>query len=416
MNERILFAPNGRSWSLNSGSRGLFTAKLLEGTGRRLIKSRLGRDGPQLRSSSPRVVTMAPTLKRWVSRGIVGLVVLLTIAAIAGFTYEQLGRNRDRSHPFRIGDPVAIGDRTINIDCAGVGTPTVIFEAGGGGYGGYGWRVAQSGIAKFTRACWYDRAGEGWSDPPPTVRNSAMIARDLHRVLQHIEVSGPIVLVGHSIGGEYIRIYTAMFPSEVAGLVLVDSTHPDQREPAIMLSPVTRMPNAARRALCGLLPFASRFGVIRLLLRNTRPDVPQELGLHREDAMLALRDQRVKGFETELFQGCAATLGGAIQPSGGSGNIEVDRAASRVSSLGNRPLIVLAAGQYWKPAEDPISAEQIRAFHEMWIDQLQPSLARLSTNGKLITVESSGHDIPGEAPDAIVSAVHEIVNKLRERY
>jgi pimeloyl-ACP methyl ester carboxylesterase len=152
-----------------------------------------------------------------------------------------------------------------------------------------------------------------------------MIANDLHAVLQHISVNGPIVLVGHSIGGEYIRIYAAMFPSQVAGLVLVDSTHPDQREPAIMLSPVSRMPTLARRVLCGLLPVASSLGVIRFMHRNTPEDVAPEFALHREDAIRALRDQRVKGFETELFQGCAATQGGAVQPASGSGNIEVTR-------------------------------------------------------------------------------------------
>ena len=177
---------------------------------------------------------MTPSRKSWILRGLLGFTLLLATAAIVGFTYEQLGRRRDRLHPYRIGESVDLGGRTINIACAGTGNPTVILEAGGGGSGGYGWREVQSGIARFTRTCWYDRAGEGWSDPPPSARNSSMIANDLHAVLQHISVNGPIVLVGHSIGGEYIRIYAAMFPSQVAGLVLVDSTHPDQREPAII--------------------------------------------------------------------------------------------------------------------------------------------------------------------------------------
>ncbi len=355
---------------------------------------------------------MTPRRRRWMYRGLSGFALLIAVIAIAGFAYEQLGRDGDRSHPLRIGQPVDIGGRTINIECEGIGTPTVIFEAGGGGYGGYGWRAAQSGIAKFTRACWYDRAGEGWSDPAPFARNSSMIANDLHAVLQRIGVTTPIVLVGHSIGGEYIRIYTAMFPSDVAGLVLVDSTHPDQREPTIMLSPVTRMPTAARRTLCGLLPVASRFGVIRFMLRNTRVDLPPELSPH-QDASRALRDQRVKGIQTELFQGCAATKGGTILPSGGSGNIEVDGAARRADGSGDRPLIVLAAGKYWEPADDPISAEQIRNFHEIWVNQLQASLARLSSDGKLIVVGNSGHNIPGEAPEAVVDAVHETVNRWR---
>jgi len=179
----------------------------------------------------------------------------------------------------------------------------VIFEAGGGGYGGYGWRVAQSGVAKFTRACWYDRAGEGWSDRPISVRNSSLIANDLHMVLQQIKVNEPVVLLGHSIGGEYIRIYTATFPSDVAGLVLADSTHPDQREPAIMLSPVTRMPNSARQTLCGLLPVASRFGVIRFMLRNTRVNVPPELASHSRDGNARLTRSACKGIRNRVTSG-----------------------------------------------------------------------------------------------------------------
>jgi pimeloyl-ACP methyl ester carboxylesterase len=129
--------------------------------------------------------------------------------------------------------------------------------------GGYGWDFVQSEIAKFTTACWYDRAGEGWSDPAPSPRSSTTVANDLHRLLQRTPVKGPYVLVGHSIGGEYVRIFTAWFPSEVAGLVLVDSTHPDQREPAIMLSPATRLPIPARRLLCFAMPVIERFGIIR---------------------------------------------------------------------------------------------------------------------------------------------------------
>jgi pimeloyl-ACP methyl ester carboxylesterase len=105
-----------------------------------------------------------------------------------------------------------------------------------------------------------------------------MIANDLHVVLQQAGIEGQIVLVGHSIGGEYVRIYLAKFPSQVAGLVLVDSTHPDQREPAIMLSPVTRMSTRARRTVCRLLPLSSRFGLIRFVLRNT-PEMRQPSSL-----------------------------------------------------------------------------------------------------------------------------------------
>ena len=108
----------------------------------------------------------------------------------------------------------------------------------------------QADVASFTTVCWYDRAGEGWSDLSPTARSSASIVNDLHELLQRTPVPAPYVLVGHSIGGEYIRTFTGRFPSEVSGLVLVDSTHPEQHEPAMMLSPIARMPVLGRRLLC----------------------------------------------------------------------------------------------------------------------------------------------------------------------
>jgi pimeloyl-ACP methyl ester carboxylesterase len=290
----------------------------------------------------------------------------------------------------------------------------VILESGGGGYGGYGWRKVQAEVAKFTTVCWYDRAGEGWSEPASTARSSATIVHDLQELLHRAPVAGPYVLVGHSIGGEYVRIFTAKFPSEVAGVVLVDSSHPDQREPPLMLSPISRMHKHARQLVCFALPLMARLGVIRLFMRNTTIYVPPEFSSQQGAAERAMRNQRVKAVETEAAQGCAATENGVIRPDKGSGDPEVDEAATSAGTLGNRPLIVLTAGQYWKP-EDPVAAKEIAEFHEIWMHQLQPELARLSTNGKQIVVENSDHGIPEQAPESVVGAVREIVTEVRNR-
>ena len=143
----------------------------------------------------------------------------------------------------------------------------------------------------------------------PSARNSATVIHDLHELLQRTPVAAPYVLVGHSIGGEYVRIFTAQYPSEVAGVVLVDSTHPDQREPLIMLSPMTRMHQFARRFLCSALPLFERFGALRVVMRNAPVYVPPQFSSEASAATRAMRSQRVKGFETEATQGCAATQG-----------------------------------------------------------------------------------------------------------
>jgi len=135
-------------------------------------------------------------MRKWVWRISYILLTLLLLALLAGFTYEQVGRARDASQlPTRVGQAVDIGGRTLNIYCSGQGTPTVILETGGNSPG-YSLLVQQSKIAAFTRACWYDRAGVGWSDPPWSPRTSASIASDLHEALQRAGVLPPYVMAG----------------------------------------------------------------------------------------------------------------------------------------------------------------------------------------------------------------------------
>ena len=354
---------------------------------------------------------MRPIVRRVAVYTFAAVTAAMVILAVTGFIYEQLGRNRDSQHRFRIGRAVDIGGRTLNIDCSGEGSPAVILlPTRFGGYGGY--IKVRPEVAKFTRVCWYDRAGEGWSDPPPAPRTSASITNDLHVLLQRAPVPGPYILVGHSIGGAFARIYAGHFPAEVAGLVLVDSANPDQNEPPIMLAPINRMPIFVRELLCWGTPVASRFGLVRFFMRNDPIEIPPEL--FADDAVTqALRDQRVKYVETDAEMACAATQNGSIKPRGGSGNPEIDAAARSVTNLGNMPIIVLTADQYWKPDDDPVAAQQISEFHETWVHQLQPALAHLSTQGRQIILPNSDHGIPDQAPDAVIDAIRSIVTQRR---
>jgi hypothetical protein len=149
-------------------------------------------------------------------------------------------------------------------------------------------------------------------------------------------------------------------------------------------------------------------------MRNTQVSVPPEFSSQQSAAERAMRNQRVKAIEAEAAQGCAATENGSIRPDRGSGDPEADSAARSAGTLGDRPLIVLTAGQYWQP-DDPVAAKEIVEFHEVWVNQLQANLARLSTNGKQIVVENSDHGIPEKAPASVVAAVQEIVTDLRNR-
>lgn len=340
------------------------------------------------------------------------VVVVLMIALVClGWIYEQLGRSRDRHLYTQVGRSVDLGGRRLNIYCSGAGGPAVIFEAGGES-GGYSWAKVQPGVAQFTYACWYDRAGEGWSDPPAGPRTSSSISNDLHELLHRAGVTPPYVLVGASVGGEYVRIFTAKFPDEVAGVVLVDSSHPDQHEPASMKSRFNMMAPGARRFFCMATPALARFGLLRLMTRMPTGFVRPHLEPENAAAVSRLMANRPTTISMTAEQSCAATDNGKNVPDGGTGDPETDDAARLAGSLGNRPLLVLTAGRTFEPP-DPHGKRESADFHEVWIHQLQPQLAALSTHGRQIIVADSAHAINFDAPEAVVKAVREIVAELR---
>src|SRR5215813_5156761 len=170
-------------------------------------------------------------MKRLVLR----LSLLIVLAISAGTIYEYWGERQDQKRLLQIGRSVDVGGRSLNIYCSGEGAPVVILEAPGGP--GYVWAHIQPKIARFTTACWYDRAGEGWSDPGPFPRTAAAIAKDLHSLLSKSRIPPPYVLVGYSFGGLIVRVYGGTYLDEVAGVVLVDSAHEDepQRAPRFFL-------------------------------------------------------------------------------------------------------------------------------------------------------------------------------------
>jgi pimeloyl-ACP methyl ester carboxylesterase len=144
--------------------------------------------------------------------------VLLALAGI----YERISQSTAPAVAMR-GQLVGVGLYRLHLECTGSAAPTVILEPGGGGSAASMGLIAPE-VARESRVCVYDRAGRGWSDFAPSPPDGAQIATDLHTLLNRAHVPGPYVLAGHSFGGLYVRAYAAMYPDEVAGLVLIDST------------------------------------------------------------------------------------------------------------------------------------------------------------------------------------------------
>lgn len=158
--------------------------------------------------------------------------ILTILVLLAGAAVSGCQARRSLALPDRIGEArIDIGGRSLHVSCAGTGTPTVILEAGLE-VSLKTWAAVQPSVAKFTHVCAYDRAGLGSSDPDPATfthaRTSSAVVEDLHRLLLASPISGPYVLVGHSLGGAHIRLFASQFPQEVVGMVLVDASHENQ--------------------------------------------------------------------------------------------------------------------------------------------------------------------------------------------
>ncbi len=327
-------------------------------------------------------------VRRWAKRILLGLVALVVVLVVAGAVYEAFGSWSDARRFRPPGRLVDVGGRRIHLHCTGSGSPTVVLDAGLG-LPSLLWRDVQPGIASFATVCSYDRAGHGYSDAGPLPRTLDRRIDDLRAALAAGGHPPPYVLVGHSAGGFLARGFRHRFPREVVGVVLVDSAHEGQlsRGP-----PSYAEGQRSFNELLGILPPLVPLGLPRLIAWTSWRSFPPAATM--ADELVAGMDRRAY-VEAARSEGESFLRGGEI-PSG--------------ANLGDVPLVVLTAGKtgpYGLPPADDA------AFAKLWMDELQPELARLSSRGRRVVVDGSGPWIPTEKPQAVVSAVREVVEATR---
>jgi pimeloyl-ACP methyl ester carboxylesterase len=326
----------------------------------------------------------APTsaASHWLLRRILfGLIALGLVLAVAGMIYQNIFEARDvRFNPMP-GRRFDVGGYKMHIDCTGEGTPTVILDSGlGDSY--VSWRKVQPQIAKFTRVCSYDRAGIGYSDSSSQPRTSKVIAGELHALLRAAGVPPPYVLVGHSMGGYDVRVFASMYPDEVAGMVLVDASHPDQEN---RLPPELRDMEGSWRREAEFMEYSMPFGFPRLFGFCNDDDAvirAAECNWHTAAESVA----ELKAFPESAAQ-TAAT-----------------------GALGDMPLAVLSHDPDKPSAE--FSADLDKPISDAW-EKMQEELAHLSTRGTRVIAKNSSHYIQLDRPDVVVDAVRSGVGQVR---
>ena len=341
-------------------------------------------------------------VRRWTKRILLGLLALLVLLVAVGSIYEALGRKNAREKYPPPGKLVDIGGRKMHIDCRGTGSPTVILESGLGTGGTLDWTLVHDEIASFTRTCAYDRAGIMWSDTKDTPQRASAVADDLHALLKGAGVNDPLVLVGHSIGGPYTRTYVGKYGEQVAGLVMVDPSHPDQvarlgKVVGIDVHPkqsATIMHAATALSWTGLTRF--------MISRGDKPKLRTAAETKRLGDALKI----------SAAYGSTSVTGSRSELTGFDDTMADARA---VHSFGNRPLIVLTAMAPMKPEQLKglgLKAEDGARFKQEW-KQLHSEQAAFSTRGRQQLVPDATHYIQVDRPDVVIAAVREVVDTVR---
>jgi pimeloyl-ACP methyl ester carboxylesterase len=332
--------------------------------------------------------------------GIAFFVVVLALACV-GALYEAAGNWMDLHRFPQRGRSFPAGAVRLNLDCTGHGEVTVVLDSGMGGPA-LDWVLVQPDVARFTRVCSYDRAGYGWSDASPAPRTSLQIAHELKSLLDAAGEKGPFVMVGHSFRGYNVRVFTSLYPTDVAGMVLVDASHPDEESRIdALFSPdqLARQKQSQQRdEMWGRIvePLKIHLGVERLALA---------LGLkHSRHLSRRLQEEFLYLEHLPKYNRTVQDEDAVFKTSG--------QQAVAAGSLGDRPLIVLAAGKPYEP-DTLLTPEQAKKQDDIWIHDLQVEEQHLSTKGRQIVVPDSSHDMPQDRPDAIVSAIHTVWNAVR---
>lgn len=258
-----------------------------------------------------------------------------------------------------------IGGRSIRMTCQGTGYPTVVVDAGLGTapVEDEGWQQIARKIAATTRICLYDRAGLGGSDPAPErPRTSVDAAADLHAALRKAGVKGPYLLVGHSIGGLHAQVFASRYPGDVAGLVLVSSTHPDQ------------------------------IGTWLALLPPAAPTEESAIAEARNFLTTMVEDP-TKNEEMLAFEPSAAQ-------------------ARRLKPLGARPVIIATHSPRYRMV--PGLSEPMAIKLEAATQRLQTQFLALSSNARQNIAATAGHGLPHEDPAFVVENIMTGVALVRE--
>jgi pimeloyl-ACP methyl ester carboxylesterase len=348
-------------------------------------------------------MTIERTSMRWVMlKGFVFLIFILVQLA-------QVAAGQQGHAPAAPGRLVNLDGFQVHIHCVGHGRPAVVLIHGFGDYS-FDWALVQPTVAKHTEACAYDRPGQAWSEPGPPPRGISTSAHELHLLLQRSDIQGPYILVGHSWGGLIARMYAHDYPKEVAGIVLVDSTHED--EYLWINGKIIRPRFMADKEWADLWrpqKAASAVPSADSAKQAPAPPQPSVTQLSSPYDKLPPDAQRLRSWAMSMPWSKKRDEGGDTQDWRQDFIAMYEVRTHSEHPLGSIPLIVLSKTPGVDDEED-YTPDQLA-----WDRDLQGQLATLSMNSEHMVVDHSGHHIQLDEPGAVIAAILRVVDAVRHQ-
>jgi pimeloyl-ACP methyl ester carboxylesterase len=342
------------------------------------------------RMLSPTQKNLGP-LRRVCERVALSLTALLAVAVAVNCAWNAIAIQVFRATNPPLGNLYQVNGHKMQIYCMGSGSPTVVLEAGlGVAADVLSWGDFQPKLGLTTRVCSYDRAGLGWSEPQRDSSDADHIAANLHQLLAQANVTGPVVLMGHSMGGVYLRDYLAHYPAGVAGLVLVDSSTPLQEQRFQALAgPQKGLSTAAGLKLQKILYI---LGVPRLVGQCGRPAPGWEsrAGKALGEDECQPKDEALSEYENLPLTG---------------------EETVHTGPFGAIPILIFSQDTTrWTAGPNP--TKQAIDEANLWY-QMQEDLKKLSTRSRRIIARGSGHYVQGDREDLVLKETELFIDQIR---
>jgi pimeloyl-ACP methyl ester carboxylesterase len=328
--------------------------------------------------------------RRNAERIALSLVILLCVVITSTTTFNAVALRYYRIVYQAPGKIYTVDGYKMHLNCTGEGSPAIVLESGLG-EDSLVWGKVQPELSKTTRVCSYDRAGMGWSAPRPGPRDADQIAGELHALLQQAGINGPIVLMGHSIGGLYLRAYASRYPQNLAGLILVDSSTPLQQDHG----------SAELRAFLSTVPtyqyylatMVSAVGIQRAAGQCTKvqPGFSEQVGRMASEDRCGILLNVLWNEYTNSRQSGTETI--------------------RTGPYGALPILIFSHDPQIPP-DSHTPAKLAPEFESVW-NQMQEDLKHLTTRSRRIIAKGSAHHIQIDRADLLNQEVPIFIQQIR---